>query len=285
MSNAFEFGGSGAPLHFTHANGFPPAAYSALLGALTHTCRVFAMRTRPLTENTQPNGLADWSPLADDLIEFLENRGEGAVFGAGHSMGAIITLLAALRRPDMFRAVILLDPVLFSPRFSAGWGVVKKLGLANKLNPLVGAALRRRRVFESAHYMFERYRRAPTFKRMNDDALRAYVGSLAHRRADGQVTLAYPPEWEAAIYATAPHDLWDKIGGLRVPLMVLWGEQSDTFLPRSIRALKKILPTAHYRSIADAGHLVPLEKPAEVANEMLVFLACHSQTIGRHDNL
>ena len=34
------------------------------------------------------------------------------MIGMGHSIGAIVTLRAALREPTLFRALVLIDPVL-----------------------------------------------------------------------------------------------------------------------------------------------------------------------------
>jgi pimeloyl-ACP methyl ester carboxylesterase len=268
-----DFGGDSPLLHLAHANGFPPAAYAPLAGTLAPHYHVLSMLARPLWPDTPPDGLNSWDSLTDDFLKFLDERGTSRLVGVGHSLGAITTLLAALRRPDVFRAVVLLDPVLFPPLMSAAWGAFKRVGLGHRVHPLVGSTQRRRRVFESVDLMFERYRRAPVFRRMDDPALRAYVESLARSRPDGQVELNYSPEWEVKIYVTAPHDLWSHLKNLRPPLLVVWGEQSDTFFPAAARALQKIHPAATYQGIPNAGHLVPLEKPQAVGEAIRVFLS------------
>lgn len=267
-----DFGGHGPPLHLAHANGFPPATYAPLIHTLTPHYQVLAMNTRPLWPNHAPNGLTSWEPLADDFLRFIEERELTALVGVGHSLGAITTLLAALRRPELFRAIVLLDPVLLSPLISTMWGLAKRAGWEHNLHPLVGSAQRRRRVFPSLAVMFERYRRAPVFRRLTDPALRAYVEALARPRSDGQVELNYSPEWEVKIYVTAPHDLWARLPHLRVPLLVVWGSESDTFFPAAVRALKKAHPRAHYQRVEGAGHLVPLEKPEAVGEVIKSFL-------------
>jgi pimeloyl-ACP methyl ester carboxylesterase len=107
---------------------------------------------------------------------------------------------------------------------------------------------------------------------MDDRALRAYVESRARPCPDGTVELAYSPEWEARIYFTGFSDVWDEMRDLRVPLLLIYGAQSDTFSPRALAAMRRVLPNATYQRIEDAGHLVPLEKPGEVANTILDFL-------------
>ena len=58
---------------------------------------------------------------------------------------------------------------------------------------------------------------------------------------------------------------WQAIRRVNVPMLVVRGADSDTILPRSWSRLQRIRPDVRYASIVDAGHLFPLEKPAEVA--------------------
>ena len=37
------------------------------------------------------------------------------VIGVGHSLGGVLTLYAAIRRPDLFRALVFIDPVFLPP--------------------------------------------------------------------------------------------------------------------------------------------------------------------------
>lgn len=53
--------------------------------------------------------------LADDLIGFLEAEVDGPVDMLGHSMGGMITLRLALRRPDLVRSLILMDTAAEPP--------------------------------------------------------------------------------------------------------------------------------------------------------------------------
>jgi pimeloyl-ACP methyl ester carboxylesterase len=275
-----HFGGSGPPLHFAHANGYPPNAYKPFIETLTARYRVFAMLTRPLWPASSPNGLQDWSPLADDLLKFLDERREQGddlhgLIGVGHSLGGVLTLMAALRRPALFRALVLIDPVLLPYPILFWWTLFYKLGLGYRLHPLAPAALRRRRVFESAEAMYVHYRRKPVFKRIGDHGLRTYVNALAHPRPDGRVELAYAPEWEARIYVTGPlyeWKLWPQIKDLRPPLLIIRGQQTDTFWPNAARMVQRRLPHAVIHTIPNAGHLVPLEKPDEVGRLICEFL-------------
>ncbi len=277
MTIPFEdLGGAGPLVHFAHANGYPPGAYAPLLAPLTERYHVLAMAARPLwpapVDGLTPAALRDWTPFTTDLLGFLEARSPGGWIGMGHSLGAVNTLDAALRRPELFRALVLIDPVIFRRRFMWGWHLMKTLGVGDRVHPLIQGSLRRRRVFASADEMFSRYRRAPIFSRLTDASLRAYVDALARPRSDGRVELAFSPEWEAAIYRHGPLNLWARLPALRLPLLVIYGAESDTFVPTVARRLQRLLPHARLVAVPDAGHLVPLEKPAEVAAAAVQFL-------------
>ncbi|MCJ7531143.1 MAG: alpha/beta hydrolase [Anaerolineales bacterium] len=125
-----DFGGDGPALHFTHANGYPPRAYAPLLQRMTAHYHVFAMHLKPLWSQSSPATLHDWQPFADDLLQFLQQRQQWGLIGVGHSIGGATILRVALRAPDLFRAVILLDPVILPLNVVHLWKMLTRLGLA-----------------------------------------------------------------------------------------------------------------------------------------------------------
>lgn len=269
------FGQHGPRLHFAHANGYPPRAYEPLLEMLAQDCRVLAAPMRPLWSNADPQALTDWRLLAQDLIDGLQARPKGSWIGAGHSMGANATLRAALRQPDLFQALVLIDPVLFPPWMTALQWLIVRLGLAYRLHPLARGALRRRTAFDSRQAMFDNYRRKAVFARLDDSALQHYVAALAAPAPDGKVKLSYPAEWEARIYVTASladMEIWGSLPNLKPPVLVLRGSETDTFWESTAARFQRRLPGAVIRSLPQAGHLLPLERPQEVARLMVEFI-------------
>jgi pimeloyl-ACP methyl ester carboxylesterase len=262
-----DFGGEGQVLHFCHANGYPPRAYRALLSGLSAGYHVLAMHMRPLWPGSQPQAISDWRPLADDLARFLDRQGLSSVVGWGHSMGAVTTLRLALRQPERFQALVLIDPVLFPRYFTYLWEPIYRLGLAYRLHPLARGALKRRGSFDSQSTMYANYRRKPVFQHLSDAALQDYVQALGCPLPDGRVKLCYPGSWEARIYVTgvrADLELWRGLPHLKPPLLIIRGEQSDTFWEKTGRLVLRQLPSARVCTIPDAGHLVALERPVEV---------------------
>jgi pimeloyl-ACP methyl ester carboxylesterase len=274
-----DFGGQGPLLHFSHANGYPPGAYRPLFARLSADFHVLAMHMRPLWPGSDPAAISDWQPLSADLACFLDQRQLPHPIGAGHSMGATTTLRLALREPDRFEALVLIDPVLFPPYMTRFWRLVSGLGLGYRLHPLVKGALKRRTNFDSRDAMHENYRRKSVFRRLNDEHLTAYVDALACTSSDGRlarsVQLCYPAAWEARIYVTgilADLEIWRTLGSLRPPLLIIRGAETDTFWAKTAALVKRKLASTRIETIPDATHLVPLEHPDQVYRLISDFL-------------
>src|SRR5512141_3526457 len=93
----FIHGGEGQPLHFLHANGYPPGCYRPLLNRLHIHYHVFGMLLRPLWQDSSPDEIHNWKPFSEDWLRFLTPPTPPPVIGVGHSIGAIVTLRAALK--------------------------------------------------------------------------------------------------------------------------------------------------------------------------------------------
>ena len=180
----FDFGGNRQPLHFLHANGYPQDCYQPLFELLKTEFHVFGMLLRPLWQDLRPESLQSWHPLSDDLRSFLSSR-PGPVIGVGHSIGAIVTLRAALRDPSQFKALILIEPVLFVPRRLILWHVFRAMGFGDRVHPLIAGAKKRRRVFDDLEMVFRGYRNRNIFRYMSDANLRIYIEGMNKFSANG----------------------------------------------------------------------------------------------------
>lgn len=270
----FDYGGAGVPLHFLHANGYPPECYKPLLELLKTQYHIFGMKLRPLWDDAKIEEINDWHPFSDDLQGFLTTGGFAPAIGVGHSIGGIVTLRTALRDPGKFRALVLLDPVLFMPAFLVGWNLVRAIGLGEKIHPLIAGAKRRRRTFDDLESIFRSYRSRNVFKYMSDENLRIYIEGITVQRPDDGYELVYSPEWEAHIYLTGlrDFDLWRDLPNLKVPTLIIRGAETDTFLERNANLVKKKNQKIKIVTLERSTHLLPLERPQEVFEIMQSFL-------------
>lgn len=270
----FDLGGNGAPLHFLHANGYPPECYAPLLEHLKTKYRLFGMKLRPLWDGANKDDFQDWHPYSDDLLRFLSDHKTGPVIGVGHSIGGIVTLRAALRDPQKFRALVLLDPVFFVPPFLMMWNFVRAIGMGEKAHPLIPAAKRRRREFDNLENLFRSYRTKSVFRYMSDESLKTYIEGITQPKADGGYELVFTPEWETHIYLTGlrDFDLWRGLSSLDVPTLIIRGAETDTFLPNAEKLVKRKNPRIRIHTLEKATHILPLEHPQEVAKIIMNFL-------------
>lgn len=265
----FDLGGNGEPLHFLHANGYPPECYLPLFGHLQNDFHITGMKLRPLWDGANKDDVQDWHPYSDDLLRFLSDHQAGPVIGVGHSIGGIVTLRTAMCDPKKFRALVLLDPVLFIPPVLIGWNFIRAVGLGEKVHPLIPAAKKRRREFKDLEILFRSYRTKSVFRYMSDESLKNYIAGITKPKADGNgYELAYTPEWETHIYLTGlrDHDLWRGLANFDVPTLIIRGAETDTFLPSAEKLVKKKNPKIKIHTLEKATHILPLEYPKEVAD-------------------
>ncbi len=270
-----DFGGAGQKVHFLHANGYPPLCYEPLIELLKSKYQISAMHLRPLWAGSNPLEIKAWHPLSDDLALYLEEQQDPRAIVIGHSVGAIITLRAAIRAPEMFKAIVLIDPVLFSPRFILTWNITKMLGLGTRLHPLIPFALNRRRKFDDLNRLFLSYRRKTIFRFFSDSALKAYINGIVKPAQPSGFELVYSPEWEAQIYLSGVWkdlDLWRGLPGLKVPTLIIRGDETDTFLSATAEKVKQRRPATTIVSIEKSTHLVPMERPQETFQAIETFL-------------
>ncbi len=266
-----DFGGQGPLIHLAHANGFPPGTYRPLAEALADDYHIIGLPARPLWPGSRPEQAPSWRSLADDLIQALDHLGLRDLVGVGHSLGGVLTMWASIQRPELFRAVVLIDPVILPPAWLWLARLMRALGLGQR-QPLVQGALRRRCVWPNRQACYMHYRHKPLFARWPDASLWAYVEAGTRPRADGQVELVYPPAWEAHIFATTPTDIWRDVPRLAVPALVISGAHSGILRPKSQALMARLLPQARFLVIPEAGHLVPMEQPLAVAAAIRAFL-------------
>lgn len=265
-----EWGGDGPNLHFAHANGFAPGTYRKLFALLSARFRVQAMEARPMWPGAPVIPLPGWAPLVGDLGHGLRSRGLRGCLGVGHSLGAVCSMLAAVEDPGLFRALVVIDPVLFTGVRSVVWHFVRRRGWMERV-PLVRNAANRRDRWVSREAAREAYGPKPFFATWDPACLDDYLAAgLAG--SDGDLRLRYPREWEARIFADTPASLWDRIARVPVPTLVVRGAGSVTLTAAAARRARDTLPQGHLVEVPGTTHMLPVERPEAVAGIVAEFL-------------
>jgi len=264
-----DFGGEGTVVHFAHANAYPIRTYQPFLSQFVQHFHMIGMHQRPMWEGEDAESFSDWGVLADDLILFLESQSITKVIGMGHSMGGIATLLASVKRPDLFRKIVLIDPVIL-PQQVYDMQKDKPLDQLKQFNPMYQQASRRRDHWSNADEAKAYFESKAFFQRFAPSSQEAY---LAHgiRETESGYTLSYSREWEAMIYATATNP-WSALSMIKHPCMIIRGEHSDVMRSDTEwQAVKDVATSAVCRQIDGTGHLIPQEIPEILSLSIIDF--------------
>ncbi|MFT5167072.1 MAG: pimeloyl-ACP methyl ester carboxylesterase [Saprospiraceae bacterium] len=262
-----HFGGNGSIIHFAHANGYPPQAYQQFIQPFLKTHKVIASKFRPLWGDQQPESLKSWDELADDLIRFLDEQGLKNSIGIGHSLGGVTSIIAAIKRPDLFSKLILLDPVIFDNYLIRLSGLFP-VSIRKKIIPIAKISAKRRDSWDSKEEVYQQWRSKKVFQKISDGVLKEFIEHAIVSDGNGKVTLAYSKEWETQVYSTAPF-IFKQLLKLKTPMIVVKGANSDVITTQVWNDWQQGQPHNHFINFPDAGHLVPLEYPEELAKEIL----------------
>lgn len=264
-----DFGGNGPLLHFAHANGYPPGCFRRFLAPLAETYHVVAVEHRPLWSDDEPQRLHTWHTIAADLIDFFEQEGLRDVVGVGHSLGAVVTMIAAVERPALFSKLVLIEPIFLPP------DVLQALTAdpeAMASYPLVKTTRNRRNRWPDRQTAFEHFRAKSVFSHCADDVLWDVVKHALIEMKDGRVGLRYRREWEARIYSHPPLNVWHLIPLVDHPTLGIRGAESDALWQPAWEQWQALQPEATFVELEEAGHLAPLEQPGRVAGLVRDFL-------------
>lgn len=171
--------------------------------------------------------------LADDLLAFVDSISEAPIDILGHSMGGMVVLRAVLRRPEIFRSLILMDTAAES---LGGAGLPPGLDRLARTQGLLAMNRKMPPLPESVR-LREIY--GDTWFEENQE--------YRLTRMDPEAFIALFPE------VFGGPSLLDRLGEIAVPTTVLVGSQDAPFLAPSTNLVAGI-PNARLESIDGAWH-------------------------------
>lgn len=250
-------------LHFAHGNGFPSPCYKQLLQHLQkhydicYIDRVGHSSAFPVSDN--------WHNLVSEVIDSVKTQAPQPVIALGHSLGGILSLLAALEQPSLFRAVVLLDSPLLGRLKSNIVRFSKVLGMIDHLTPAFRSRDRRQH-WESREQALTYLKSRKLFKTFTDACLNDYIDYGMIKNEEGY-SLRFDRKIEYQIYRTIPHILHQYEGKLQVPTALIYGNKSTVVDGLDLRYMKKHHGIASFET--KGTHMFPMEYPAATSNLIL----------------
>jgi pimeloyl-ACP methyl ester carboxylesterase len=253
-------------IHFAHGNGFPSLAYQKLLNRLemhnyevTYIEKIGHSDDYPITEN--------WPYLVDELLLSIEKQADAPVIAVGHSLGGLLSFMGAVKRPELFQAVIGLDALWASKMKLKMIYFAKRLGWIKRTIPAVQAK-KRRDHWSSEAELKAYFDSRKFFKRFDPDCFNDYIQYGIKHDKEGYY-LEFDKEKEYQIYCTLPHvfSLFKNYASKqKVPSALIYGKQSEWLKSMGLSAAEK--QYKHQCFGMEGTHMFPLEHPIECADKI-----------------
>lgn len=185
------------------------------------------------------------------VFRFLREAGVLSMVLVAHSLGAAAAVDFALNNPDQVKGLALLSA---APRFTIPTDILQAVSDAETYS--IGLAIMRQRFFSP---------RTPVQLRNR------ILASLEKQRS----TILY-----SDFLSAAGVDLRNNASMIECPTWIANGKQ-DLITPPSICSeWKQVIRFPEFREFPSAGHMLPLEKPAAVAEGLQYFLIKHNHFSG-----
>ena len=231
--------GDGPPLLFLHGGDYF-AQQREFFDTLARHWRVLVPRHPGFGNSERPEGFRTVHDLAYLYLDLLERQDFGKTTLVGSSLGGWIALEMCVRCLQRIDRLVLIDSV------GVKFGGREERDIAD-IYALPREELLRRSFFDPA-------RAAPDYTSLSDEELSAIA-------RDRQAT---------ALYGWRPymHDpcLRQWLHRIRVPALVVWGENDGIATPDYGQKLCRSLPNARFEPIRQAGHYPQIERPDEVVD-------------------
>lgn len=249
-------------IHFAHGNGFPSPCYKQLLDCFAqrydycYIDRIGHDPHYPVEEN--------WQQLVAELLMSVKSQTNQPVIAVGHSLGGVLSLLAAIEEPSLFKAVVMLDSPLIGPVKSNMVRLAKSLGVIDRITPAFRTK-GRREYWQDKQQLIDYLKTRDLFKTFTDACLEDYINNGLEKKSDGYY-LRFDRHIEYQIYRTIPHTIPKLKGKLTVPTALIYGDKSTVVDKMDRRYMR-----SHFgiKTFKIAGtHLLPMESPMAVAEQV-----------------
>jgi pimeloyl-ACP methyl ester carboxylesterase len=265
----FETGTEGLPIVLFHGTGESALDWSWVLPQLGEMYHVFAPDFPGNGESAKPIRNYSVEFLTQFATNFLDAIAVDRLVVGGNSLGGLIALQLALSRPEQVAGLVLID----------------SSGLGEWVNPLLSSLT------------------LPIYGELGVAGCQTPIGAVVRSRSRAALQFAHPEQIPVEWYAEQEHlsqtfgflqatlsslraqlnpigqrtIMVDALPQLRMPTLLIWGENDLIFPKTQAEAAVKQLQQGYLNIIPDCGHIPPLEQPDRFVTALSEFLSKLSQ--------
>lgn len=258
-----------ANAHFYGGNGFTVGNYQPLLTELATGFDISSLAMRGYWYDKPKARVLTREQDADLLIKFLEQTQDSPVVGIGHSQGATATAMAAAKRPDLFSALYLIEPVTFTKSQALLYKLIPR-SVKLKRQPFK-SALTKQTTWASIDEFYDNLREKSAYRRISDEHLYFFAEQSLIQQNDGRYNVIFSPEQEIANYFGIPYidGALKKLAKTTVPYQLIIGKPTIFINDKVRNNWRKFVPANQLNIMPENGHLLPIEAPKQCANIIL----------------
>jgi pimeloyl-ACP methyl ester carboxylesterase len=252
---------------FAHATGFLPWLWHPVIQRLAPSGRVWVPYICNYRECDPEKGGLSWDIIAKDISTFCRSLEVNNPLLVGHSMGGTVLTIAAADYGIKPRGMILIEPIFLPEEFYSMKATVKD-------HPLASKSIKRTNHWKNEEEAWTYLKSKSLFSDWNDEVLALYLKYGMEKQKGGDLKLTCAPESEAAMFMGGWNkNPWPLLDKLTCPVLVLEGEKSENKSFIDLKKAVSLFRYGKYKSVAQAGHLIPMQFPKEIAEIIKEFLA------------
>jgi pimeloyl-ACP methyl ester carboxylesterase len=252
---------------FAHATGFLPWLWHPIIEEFIPQYSAWAPYICNYRSCEPEKGGLSWNVIAQDLSTFCHEQKIEKPILVGHSMGATVLTIAVSAYGLKPRGMILIEPIFLPDEFY-------KTEISLKDHPLASKSIKRVNHWQSETEAMAYLKSRSFFSDWDEEVLNLYMQYGMEKQQAGDMRLTCTPESEAAMFMGGwSRDPWPLLTKIECPVLVIEGEKSPNIGLVDIKKVVSLLPQGKYGSVAEAGHLIPMQKPAEIAGIVKEFIA------------
>lgn len=252
---------------FCHATGFLPWLWHPIIKQFAPQYSVWAPYVCNYRSCDPHAGGLSWGVVAEDLAAFCRAQGIENHLQVGHSMGATVSAIAASAFDVKPRGMILIEPIFLPEAFYDMTPSVKD-------HPLASKSIKRLNYWPNEEEAMSYLKSRSFFSNWDAEVLSLYKQFGMEKMEAGDMRLACTPESEAAMFMGGwCCNPWPLLPKIECPALIIEGEKSPNVSLVDIRRAVSLLPQGRYGSVADAGHLIPMEQPGTITAIIQDFMA------------